>query len=71
MQSLLSVFCFSEKSVKEIFGESYQLNLASAMSSFTSEYSVFSETAMETKENVRELAMLYLMYQIGRLDINS
>ena len=70
MQSLLSVFCFSEKSVKGIFGEFYQLYLASTMSSFTSKYSVFNETTMETKENVRELAMFYLMYQIGKLDIN-
>ena len=40
------------------------------MTSFTTEYSVFNETAMETKDNVRELAMFYLLYQIGKLDIN-
>ena len=41
------------------------------MTSFTAEYSVFNEITMEIEENVRELAMSYSMYQIGKLDINS
>ena len=52
-------------------GMSHQLSLTSTMTSFTSEYSVFNETTIETNRNVRELAMSYLLYQIGKLDINS